>query len=80
MNRKGLERGTIREESRQVPIYREVDVVVVGGGPAGIGAAVAAARNGAKTILLERYGSLGGMATGGLVMVIMRWVPVKADW
>ncbi|HEX7474974.1 MAG TPA: FAD-dependent oxidoreductase [Dehalococcoidales bacterium] len=71
MNKKGLEMGTIQEDIRQIPIYQESDVVVVGGGPAGIGAAVAAARNGAKTTLLERYGHLGGMATGGLVMVIM---------
>jgi len=46
-------------------------VVVVGGGAAGCAAAVAAARNGASTVLLERYGHLGGMATGGLVLVIM---------
>lgn len=45
----------------------EADVLVVGGGPAGFGAAVAAARNGAKTILIERTGVLGGMATSGLV-------------
>lgn len=43
---------------------------MVGGGPAGIGAAVAAARSGADTILIERYGHLGGMATGGLVILI----------
>jgi flavin-dependent dehydrogenase len=71
VNQNGFEMSTIREESRQIPLYWEGDVVVVGGGPAGIGAAVAAARNGAKTLLLERYGHLGGMATGGLVMVIM---------
>lgn len=45
----------------------DVDVLVVGGGPAGFGAAVAAARNGAKTLLVERFGTLGGMATTGLV-------------
>ncbi|MDR1279202.1 MAG: FAD-dependent oxidoreductase [Opitutaceae bacterium] len=44
------------------------DVVIVGGGPAGIAAAVAAARNGASTLLLEQYGCLGGMMTVGLVM------------
>ena len=47
-----------------------MDVVVVGGGPGGIGSAIAAARNGAKTVLIERYGHLGGMATGGLVNII----------
>lgn len=45
----------------------DVDVLVVGGGPAGFGAAVAAARNGAKTLLCERFGTLGGMATTGMV-------------
>jgi hypothetical protein len=53
-----------------VKVIREVDVIVVGGGPGGIAAAVSAARGGAETILLERYGHLGGMATGGLVNII----------
>ena len=51
----------------EIPVVSEVDVLVVGGGPAGVGAAVAAARNGAKTLLVERYGFLGGMATAALV-------------
>lgn len=50
--------------------YASTDVLVVGGGPAGVAAAIAAARNGARTILMERYGYLGGMATGGLVILI----------
>lgn len=50
---------TVQEPAREINGFREGDVVVVGGGPAGF-AAVAAARNGAKTILLERYGRLGG--------------------
>jgi hypothetical protein len=58
----------IREPSREIPIVDEVDVLVVGGGPAGIAAATAAARAGARTTLVERYGYLGGMATGGLVL------------
>ncbi|MBD2847017.1 FAD-dependent oxidoreductase [Paenibacillus sp. IB182496] len=45
----------------------EADVVVCGGGPAGINAALAAARGGAKTLLIERYGFLGGMSTIALV-------------
>ena len=61
----------IREPARAVKVCHEADVVVVGGGPAGIAAAVAAARNGAKTVLLERYGHLGGLASGGLVTLIM---------
>jgi hypothetical protein len=61
---------TIVEPSREIKVFREVDVVVVGGGPGGIGSAVAAGRSGAKTVLIERYGHLGGMATGGLVNII----------
>jgi len=52
---------------KPVPVVADVDVLVVGGGPAGIGAAVAAGRNGAKTMLVERFGFLGGNATAGLV-------------
>lgn len=49
------------------------DVLVVGGGPGGLAAAVAAARNGADTLLVERYGFLGGMATAGLVNPYMTY-------
>ncbi|MBN1400068.1 MAG: FAD-dependent oxidoreductase, partial [Anaerolineae bacterium] len=48
---------------REIPIVEQVDVLVIGGGPAGIGAAVAAARGGARTALVEQYGFLGGAAT-----------------
>ncbi len=51
---------------KKVPLH-ESEVVVVGGGPAGIAAAIASARNGAQTLLIERYGFVGGMATAGLV-------------
>ena len=61
---------TFKEPSRDIKVYHEADVVVVGGGPGGHSAAVAAARNGAKTVLIERYGHLGGMASGGLVILI----------
>ncbi len=64
------------EPSREIRVWREADVVVVGGGPGGIGSAVSAARSGAKTVLIERYGHLGGMATGGLVNII----PNMSDW
>lgn len=56
---------TIIEPSRETPVYGEFDVVVVGGGPAGIMAATAAARTGHSVILLERYGFLGGAGTAG---------------
>ena len=52
-------------------VHGEYDVVVVGGGPAGICAAVSAAREGAKTALIERYGILGGMMTSGHVHPIL---------
>ena len=61
---------TISEAEREVKVIRETDVIVVGGGPGGIAAAVSAARSGAGTILIERYGHLGGMSTGGLVNII----------
>jgi len=49
------------------------EVLVAGGGPAGLAAAAAAARQGAATVLVERYGFLGGMATAGLVNPFMPW-------
>jgi hypothetical protein len=61
---------TVTEPSRDINVCDEADVVVVGGGPGGHSAAIAAARNGAKTILIERYGHLGGMSTGGIVIQI----------
>ena len=54
---------TISEARRETPVYGEFDVVVVGGGPAGIAAAVAAGRAGRSTLLVERYGFLGGAGT-----------------
>src|SRR5258707_5927542 len=54
---------TIEEPARQIPVYGEYEVVVLGGGPAGIAAAVAASRAGRRTLLIERYGFLGGMGT-----------------
>lgn len=56
----------------QSPRSQSVDVLVIGGGPAGIGAAVAAARQGARTLLVESQGRLGGAATSSLVCGIIR--------
>lgn len=56
---------TMIEESKNLPVFGEYDVVIAGGGPSGIAAAVSAARHGARTLLIEHYGFLGGMGTAG---------------
>jgi len=61
----------IDEPPRRTPVYATTQVLVVGGGSAGVAAAVAAARNGADTILVERAGALGGLATGGLIILLL---------
>jgi len=58
---------TFREPARELPVTAEADVIVAGGGPGGMVAALAAARTGARTLLIERLGHLGGMATAGLM-------------
>ena len=62
------------EPARRLPVIAECDVLVIGGGPGGIGAAVAAARNGAKTILVERFGGFGGTWTAGLLSAMCIYV------
>jgi hypothetical protein len=57
----------IREPDRTTPVLDEVEVLVAGGGVAGVAAAVAAARAGARTMLVERQGYLGGVASAGLM-------------
>ena len=63
--------GKVFRPAREVPIFHETDVVVVGGGPAGFAAAMAAARSGARTALVERAGSLGGLFTNGMVLIML---------
>ena len=58
---------TIREQARDIPVFREVDVLVAGGGTAGMIAGLAAARAGAKTLVVERLNCLGGVFTAGMM-------------
>jgi hypothetical protein len=60
-------------KGKNIPVDNQWDVIVVGGGPSGCAAAIAAAREGAKTLLMEAMGVLGGMGTAGLVP---SWTPV----
>ena len=62
---------TVREEARAIPVVEDADVVVCGAGPAGVAAALAAARTGAKTQLIEVNGCLGGVWTAGLLSWIL---------
>ena len=67
---------SIAEAARETPVFAETDVLVVGGGPAGTAAAIAAGRIGADVMLVERYNHLGGLSTGGLVI----WIDRMSDW
>jgi hypothetical protein len=67
---------TVTEPAREIPVHEETDVLVVGGGPAGTAAAVAARRLGQRVTLVERYGDLGGLSAGGLVI----WIDRMTDW
>jgi hypothetical protein len=61
----------LRESARELPVLARADVLVVGGGTAGVAAAVAAARSGARVILAEASSSLGGLATNGLIALLL---------
>src|SRR3954453_6146738 len=74
--RERLDVGSIEEPARSIPIFRDCNVLVVGGGPSGTAAAIAAARLGADVILLERNNHLGGLSTAGLVI----WIDRMTDW
>ena len=67
-NVKELSKKSISEPERKTPVVAETEVLVCGGGFAGVAAAVSAARNGAKVLLLEKDGYLGGLCTAGLVI------------
>lgn len=69
-----IENGNIIRGTEEIPVYGEYDVVVAGGGMAGTGAALAAAKNGAKTIVIENTSALGGLATMGLVNIPIDFV------
>ncbi len=58
---------TYTEPAREIPVIAETEVLVAGGGPAGIGAALGAARAGAKVMIVEQSNALGGMATSGMM-------------
>ena len=66
-NARILRDGTVVQSERNIDTLGECDVLVVGGGPAGVTAAMAAARTGVRVILAEAAGYLGGLSTGGLV-------------
>jgi NADPH-dependent 2,4-dienoyl-CoA reductase/sulfur reductase-like enzyme len=67
---------TYKEAAREIPVFAETDVLVIGGGPAGTSAAIAAGRLSADVMLVERYNHLGGLSTGGLVI----WIDRMSDW
>ena len=71
-------KGYIKEPARQIPVVDSADVVIVGGGPAGVAAAIAAARQGVDVMMLEREYFLGGLFTGcGVTPIIDMFSPVK---
>jgi len=70
---------TVHINAKDCPVIRKVDVIVCGGGPGGLGAAVAAARLGANVVILERFGALGGLTTTGLVTTCMSAVALSGN-
>src|SRR4030042_5778743 len=68
----------IEEPSRKTPVMAETDVLVIGGGPGGLSAALAAAREGVDTMLVERHGCFGGVITQAMIGTIA-WYRSKAE-
>ena len=69
-----VKNGNIVRGNEEIPVYGEYDVVVAGGGMAGVGAALAAAKEGAKVLIIENTSALGGLATMGLVNIPLDFV------
>ncbi len=67
----GIVDGKVIQPQRELPVLHKTDVLVVGAGPAGVAAALAARRTGAKVTLVDRYGCFGGLWTGGLVLIVV---------
>ncbi len=65
-----IEKQYFHEDSRDIPVFTETDVLVIGGGPAGVCAAAASSAAGIRTMLIEKSGCLGGMWTSGLVITL----------
>jgi hypothetical protein len=63
--------GKVVQPRRELPVLHQTDVLVVGGGAAGVVAAIAAKRAGAEVTIVERYGHFGGLWSGGLVLVVL---------
>lgn len=61
----------VKEPVREIPVVASYDLLVAGGGPSGVAAAICAAREGASVLLVERYAFLGGLWTGGLVLPVL---------
>ncbi len=60
--------------AKEIPVVRDVDVLVAGGGYAGFGAAMCAARNGAKVLLVEQQSAIGGLVTMGYVALTFSYI------
>ncbi len=69
----------VTEKARETEVIADVDVLVVGGGPGGVPAAIAAARRGQRVLIAERYGFLGGLGVYGLMDGIFGYSPIESE-